>query len=328
VAQREETAMKFRTELTVHPILDQISYHDKILMLGSCFTENIGTKLSMLLFDIHINPFGVIYNPVSIKNSIIALLIKTRYTISDLRFHNGLWYSFDHYTKFSGTSSDEVLDLINKTFLEARMHLKESRFLLLTFGTSFLYRHLETDRIVSNCHKIPASEFSRFTLTVDDIVQNYAEVIEKLQAVNPGIRLIFTVSPVRHLKDGFTENQRSKSTLLLAIGELIRQFPSFCYYFPAYEIMMDDLRDYRYYSSDLLHPNEQAIQYLWEMFCRFAIDEETQSIAYQVEDVTRSLAHKPMHTDTESYKRFTEKLQGNIRKLKVTFPFLKWQNLS
>ena len=279
--------MKFRSEITIPEIKVKIGCEKPVIMLGSCFTENIGSFLEKHLFNVVVNPFGVIYNPFSIRNAIEALMHRDSYTIEDLNRHDELWFSFDHYTKFSDPDQHEALRKINDAFEKAKARFHASDRLILTFGTAYIYALKSNGRIVNNCHKIPAREFNRRRLTIREITDAYTELIKKILVHRPDMQLLFTVSPVRHLKDGFVENQRSKSILHLSIEQLTEAFPGTCDYFPSYEIMMDDLRDYRYYDNDLVHPNEPGMTYISELFREHCLDEQAQQVARELDPLDR-----------------------------------------
>jgi len=319
--------MKTRTKIKIPGTLIPIDCHRPVVMLGSCFTDNIGSMLEKYLFNVSLNPFGVIYNPLSVVNALDALLHKSVYTEEDVLFRDELWFSFDYYTKFSDPSREEALEKINGSFKPAKELLKHAGSLIITFGTAFVYTYKETGRVVNNCHKIPASSFDRKMLTIDEILANVEPQIRELESFNPDLRILFTVSPVRHIKDGLVENQRSKATLLLAIRDLVGNYPEKCAYFPSYEIMTDDLRDYRYYGPDLLHPNEQAVSYIWELFRNHCIDREANQVINRLEPLIQSLQHTPLHRDTDKYRKFRSKLESDLGKLKNEFPFLHWENI-
>jgi hypothetical protein len=319
--------MKFRSEISIPEIKVKIGCEKPVVMLGSCFTENIGTYLVQHLFNVTVNPFGVIYNPFSIRNAIEALMYKDSYNIEDLDRHNELWFSFDHYTKFSDPDQQKALHKINNSFERAKTLIKASDRLILTFGTAYIYTLKSNGRIVNNCHKIPAREFDRRRLTIREITDAYAELINKILSRQPGMQILFTVSPVRHLKDGFTENQRSKATLLLSIDELVQAFPGTCDYFPSYEIMMDDLRDYRFYDNDLVHPNEQGMTYISELFREHCLDAPARAAISALDPLIRTLNHRPQHTTTEAFRKLRTATQYQIRKLKNEFPFLQWSEI-
>ncbi len=319
--------MKFRTEIDIKKAPHPLGYEKPVVMLGSCFTDNTGSYLKKYLFPVSVNPFGVIYNPMSISNSIGALIGKEVYREEELRFHDGLWFSFDHYTKFSDPDKKRATEKINKAFLHAKQLFSQAGHLILTFGSAFIYELKETGEIVNNCHKLPASQFTRRLLTVGEIVQHYQALVDRITSLNPEIKIILTVSPVRHIMDGLTDNQRSKATLLLSAGELEKLYPDICYYYPSYEIMMDDLRDYRFYNADLLHPNEQAIEYIWNHFLENCIREDAVKIIQRLDPLLKALHHRPLHTQTEQYKKFREQVAEKTRKLKKEFPFLEWSEI-
>jgi hypothetical protein len=319
--------MKFRTEIDIKRTPYPVGYEKPVIMLGSCFTDNTGSYLEKYLFNVSVNPFGVIYNPLSISNSINALTDKERYLPEELRFHDGLWFSFDHYTKFSDPDREAATEKINREFLEAKQLFQRAGHLILTFGTAYVYELRESGKVVNNCHKLPAAQFTRRLLTVEEIVQHYKTLVDRILSMIPEIKIILTVSPVRHIKDGFTGNQRSKATLLLSAGELEKRYPDACFYFPSYEIMMDDLRDYRYYSADMLHPNDQAIAYIWQRFMENYISEDAAAIIQRLDPLLKALRHRPLHTQTDQYKKFMEQTAGKISEMKELFPGLKWENL-
>jgi hypothetical protein len=313
----------FRTEIEAQPSDFRISHKNKILFAGSCFTENIGKKLSELSFKIRINPFGVIYNPISLLNSLGILLDGDEYAEEDLRFQNELWFSWDHHSSFSKPVKRDCLELINQEIKKSSKQLKKSDFLLITFGTAWMYRLKETGEIVNNCHKFPEKAFERIFLNPKDIVKSWSAFIPELQNKNKDLRIIFTVSPVRHWKDGAHGNQLSKSSLLLAIDELCKKFPETLEYFPAYEILLDDLRDYRFYADDLLHPNTQAINYIWRFFEKTYFDKQTLEINKELEKLNQAKNHRVYNENTEAFRKFREKLSGQTKQLGKKYPFLE-----
>jgi len=311
----------FRTTFQIEPSSDKIDYRSKILLLGSCFTENIGAKLEHYKFQVDNNPFGVLYNPVSVANGIYVLLIEQEFTADDLRFNNDLWYSFNHHSRFSDPDKEQALNKINTKLKLSSSFLKELDFLFITFGTAWIYRLKETKEVVSNCHKLPASLFTRESLTIESISKLYSDLIASLLSQNPSLRIVLTVSPVRHLKDGAIENQISKSTLMLAVKELVDKFEE-VNYFPSYEIMMDDLRDYRFYAEDMVHPNNVAIDYLWEKFSEVYFEKETLQIMNKVEKIVRAKEHRPLNPHTEKHQLFLKNQLKKIESLLLQYPFL------
>jgi hypothetical protein len=300
--------MKFRTELTIPPAEFQLAYPDKIMMLGSCFVENISPRIHQAGFPLEVNPFGILYNPVSIADRLCDLIDNKTCTEEDLFLHQGVYHSFAHHSRFSGTDAGKVTEEINSRINQSSVFLKEANLLILTFGTATVFRLLSSGEVVSNCHKLPSGFFREERLNVDTITQQWNELIEKLQTINPGLRILFTVSPIRHLKAGAHENQLNKAVLLLAVNELIKA-NNRCYYFPAYEIMMDDLRDYRFYAGDMLHPSPQAIDYIWEKFSQLYFAPKTREMIREWESIQQALNHRPFHPDAKEYLAFIEKTE-------------------
>ncbi|MCL2291082.1 MAG: GSCFA domain-containing protein [Bacteroidetes bacterium] len=284
--------MKFRTELPVPKFPFQISYQDPILLLGSCFSDHIGTFLSKNRFFVHSNPFGTLFNPVSIANTLKMTMDPEFFTDDYRYFFDNHWVSFAHHGSFSHSDENQFIKQINQQWSDTKAFLEQARFLFITFGTAYCYRFIERDLIVANCHKIPNAQFEKSRLEIDEIVQIYREIVQKLQQINPSLKIIFTVSPVRHLGDGFHENQLSKSTLHLAIKQLTDNKNIF--YFPAYEILMDDLRDYRFYAEDLCHPGENAVRYIEGIFADAFFSQATKEKQKEIEKENKFLNHRPL----------------------------------
>ena len=255
--------MKFRTEIQINPSLLRITQHSPVMLLGSCFVENIAEKMNQSGFEINVNPFGIVYNPESTANCLYDLFQKRIYTETDLFEYQDVFHSFAHHSRFSSKNKQEALQKINDSIISAADFLQKTEVLIVTFGTAMVYRLKSSGKIVSNCHKLPANQFQEERLTISQITAQWNEIISCLHRQNQKIQVIFTVSPIRHWKDGSHSNQLNKAILLLAINELIQSHPQ-CHYFPSYEILLDDLRDYRFYADDLIHPNSQAIAYIWE----------------------------------------------------------------
>lgn len=313
----------FRTVIDIKSQPNKISYNHKVQFLGSCFTENIGNQFTSLKMPADVNPFGILYNPVSIKNSIEILLQNKKFTKDDLIFHNDHWISFQHHSKFSNTNADLCLNGINQRIEHSSSFLKTTDFIFITVGTARVYKHKKINKVVSNCHKIPANEFEVLTLSVPDIIEDYKKIIQEIFSVNNKVKIIFTVSPVRHWKDGAEINQKSKATLLVAIHHLADLFEHVSY-FPSYEIMIDDLRDYRFYADDMLHPNQAAINYIWQKLSDGYFDSETKHIQKEVEKINRALMHRPFNKDTESHKKFQQASSDAINNLKKKYSFIKF----
>ncbi|MGM0406524.1 MAG: GSCFA domain-containing protein, partial [Bacteroidota bacterium] len=300
---------------------NKITYHTPVLFMGSCFTENIGDKMQALKFPAKVNPFGVLYNPTSVQNGLELLIDQKLFTKGNLDFFNEQWFSFYHDTEFSHPDLQKCLDKINTSIKSAAIQLRKSKYLIVTFGTAWVYKYLETDLVVSNCHKIPAKNFERFKLGVEDIFVEWAKLINRLNELNKNLKIIFTVSPVRHWKDGAVQNQLSKSTLILAIHQLIKIFKN-VEYFPSYEIMMDDLRDYRFYADDMLHPSSAAIEYIWEHFSETYFDSETKQINAEINKILQAKNHRPLNPETENHRKFLKNQIQLIEKTSQSYPFI------
>lgn len=311
----------FRTLVKIGPSRDKIRYTDGLLLLGSCFTGYIGSRLLELHFNAMVNPSGVLFNPSSIARTIRRIHAGELYHENELGFCRDLWFSFDHHTSFSHPDKATCLEMINREAGKAHLQLGQSRFLFVTFGTAWVFRLLETGKIVTNCHKRPASHFERILLSPEEIMLEYKELISELRQAHPDLQVIFTVSPVRHLGDGMQENQLSKSILILAANELASSMES-CHYFPAYEIMMDDLRDYRFYEPDMVHPNQLAIGYIWKVFTGIFMDKETVTAAEEVDKLRKAFIHKPLHPEGKEYRLFCESQLKKLAGLKELYPFL------
>lgn len=312
----------FQTKVDVPESVVKIKYENKLISLGSCFAENIGRKLDDACFEVDVNPFGVLYNPLSIRNSIELLIENKRFTEADIFENRSLWQSFSHSSLFSDSLPEGCLNKINSRLEKASELLKESDFMLITFGTAWVFEECESGRVVSNCHKLPANYFVRRRLSVDEIVSGYSVLISKLQQLFPNLYIIFSVSPIRHWKDGPHENNLSKSILLLAIDLLREQFEQ-VQYFPAYEIQMDELRDYRFYASDMLHPSEVAVDYIWQRFSETYFDEPTSKIKKELEQLSADLSHRPLFPDSMEYQKFQANITNKQKELIARYPFLE-----
>lgn len=309
----------FRTIVIPEKSPFTISHRDRIVSIGSCFSENIGRKFSDYKFNININPFGQQYNPYSIASAIQRLLKGTVYTKDELVFHDELYHSFDHHRSFSRSSVEETLSVINENFVRASEDLRKATVLFLTFGTSHVFSLKENNRIVSNCHKLSGSIFDKRLMAPAEIISVMNDALTKLHAVNPELKIILTVSPVRYFAFGNHENTVSKAHLFTAIHELQQQHPEY-FYFPAYELVMDDLRDYRFFSEDMLHPNYQATDYVWEKLCDSMLDKKTLEVMREIDEILLGARHKPRNPASEAHKKFVQKNLEKIKKLSKDFP--------
>jgi len=315
--------MKLQTKIPLkRKTQDLIDYQSKILLLGSCFSENIGDKLSYFKFQSTQNPFGILFHPKAIENLITNTSNKKVYSSDDLIYQNEIWHSFDAHSSLSSASENELLNKLNVAISLTNKKIKEASHIVITLGTSWVYRYIEIDTIVANCHKIPQKKFLKELLSVSEISESLARSISLIKSINSDAAVIFTISPVRHLKDGFIENTQSKSHLIAAIHTLVnKQDVS---YFPSYEIMMDELRDYRFYAEDMIHPNKTAINYIWRKFIDTWFSEETKSIMKEIDEIQKGLLHRPFHEDSKLHQQFLLKLEQKKSSLQERLPFINF----
>ena len=316
--------MKLQTNISIIEQTDNLlDYHSKILLLGSCFSENIGNKLSYFKFQSKQNPFGILFHPKAIENLISRALKEELYTEKELTFNNERWHCLDAHSSISAADKNVLLKNLNAALIHTKKQLKEATHIFITLGTSWVYRYLETNAIVANCHKIPQKEFSKDLLSVAEVSKTLEQSIALLKSINKTVSVTFTVSPVRHLKDGFIENTRSKAHLIAAIHTVINSENN-TYYFPSYEIVMDELREYRFYKEDMLHPNTTAINYIWEKFVSSWFSREAQDTMQEVETIQRGISHRPFNEKSEQHQQFLRKLDLKKENLLLRFPFLKF----
>lgn len=295
--------MNFRTTIDIPRSKIKVNHQTKILMLGSCFATNMGQKLIENKFKTNLNPFGVLYNPTSIATGLDILMSEKEFTEKDLFYDKGFYNSFCHHSSFSDTNLEQCLLNINTRLKEASKDLKDADILFITFGTSYVYEYLPTEKVVGNCHKLPSKDFRRFQLSVTDILKQWRELILELKTINPNLQIIFTVSPIRHLRDGAHDNQLSKAILLLAINKL-QETHSGVHYFPSYEIVLDDLRDYRFYAEDLVHPNNLAVEYIWERFKEAYLAKESETIIAEWANIKKAIDHRPFNEESDEHIHF------------------------
>lgn len=300
-----------------------ISYHSKTLLIGSCFSENIGNKLAFYKFQTQQNPFGILFHPKAIENLISRAINSKFYTEKELVYNNERWHCFDAHSSLSASDKKTLLDNLNLALKNTKSYLENASHILITLGTSWVYRYLENDCIVANCHKIPQKKFSKDLLSVDEITSTLKKITSLIKSINKNANIIFTVSPVRHLKDGFVENNRSKAHLISAVHATVNSDMN-SYYFPSYEIVVDELRDYRFYNEDMIHPNNIAINYIWEKFTATWFSEDSKPIMKDVETIQRGIAHRPFNEASEEHQKFLKNLQLKKAQLTKKLPFIKF----
>jgi len=316
--------MKLQTHI---PLAKQssnlIDYNSSILLLGSCFVENMGDKLSYFKFQNLQNPFGILFQPKAIESLISNAINQKKYSEADIFFYNEQWHCYEAHSKLSNPSKEVLLSNLNHAIKLTNKQIKESTHIIITLGTAWVYRFVESDSLVANCHKVPQKQFVKELLSVDAITQSLVTMVNSICSINKNADVIFTVSPVRHIKDGFIENTQSKSHLFTVIHQLINDQLLIgngqLTYFPSYEIMMDELRDYRFYAEDMVHPNQLAINYIWEKFQQVWITDETSKTMDTIDSIQKGLRHKPFNPNSRAHKIFLNELDLKIKKIKKDF---------
>ena len=316
--------MILQTEIKINPIEQTITYSDSLLFLGSCFAYEVGSLCRGLGFDALVNPFGVLYNPASIAQSVERLFRGEPFCHEDvIAVGDGQYCTFSHNTAFWNASKNALLQQVNQSLAEAHVHFAKSKWIVISLGTSWVFRYKANGSVVSNCHKLSANQFERQFLSVEQSFRYLSEIVRQ----HPEKQFIFTVSPLRHLKDGLHENQLSKAALLLAVDEVCKAFDN-AHYFPAYEILLDELRDYRFYKEDMVHPTEQAVRYIWERFVDFAIDPKEKPAMKAAAELKQMLQHRPVFPESEAFKKFEMLKETKISELKRDYPRVCINNLS
>jgi hypothetical protein len=314
--------MQFRTEIAPQKARFGIAHGDGLLLCGSCFVTHIGERLRACKFGLELNPFGIVYNPISIAEGLARLHAGDKDIPPEELFeHGGLWHSWLHHGAFSHPDKSVAQRNMSERYQQAADFLKRSKRLLLTLGTADVFEHIESGRMVANNHKVPTAAFHSRRLSVAEVTDAFLPVLQDLHRAAPDLRVVLTVSPVRHLRNGLVENQRSKAVLLLACEALCRTL-DFVDYFPAYELVLDDLRDYRFYAEDLVHPSDMAVAYVWEHFSQVFFDEKTRLLNTEIARIAAASRHRPFHADTAAHRAFQQKQLAAIAALERAHPGL------
>ncbi len=322
--------MKFRFEFPIKKLPEPITHQHRLMLMGSCFTENIGAKLNSYKFTTLQNPNGILFNPVSVAEALTDYIEKKDFIADDLFTINEAWHSWKHHSRFSGLRAEESLAKINSAVTEAHQFLKEADYLFITLGSAWVYQLTEkaanaiVGSVAANNHKAPADWFSRKLLQTEDVLRVLDNVIHRLFHFNSKLKIIFTISPVRHLREGVVENNRSKAVLISAVHHLVDKFDRL-FYFPAYELVIDDLRDYRFYAEDLVHPNYFATQYVWEKLVDACMDEKTKGLMEELHTINLAFQHKAFNPSSESHKQFLMKSYQKAVSLQDSHPFIDLQ---
>jgi len=315
--------MEFRTEIPIPKSPFAIDYNSKVFSIGSCFAENIAEKFDYYKFQNLSNPFGILFHPLAIEFFFQRTIGGKVFTENDLFFHNERWNSFSVHSALSNADSAEMLLQLQQKQSKSLSFLKNTSHIFITFGTAWVYRKIETEAIVANCHKVPQKEFSKEILSISEIEKSIRQITALVRAVNPEVKIIFTISPVRHLKDGFIENQQSKARLITAVHNFLKE-DNQVEYFPSYEIMMDELRDYRFYSEDMIHPSKVAVNYIWKRFSETYFSRDTFLVMEEIEAIQKALQHKPFSPESEQHQKFKKKVALQIEALHKKVPFIQF----
>lgn len=315
--------MKLQTQVPLSKVEHPIDYNSQMLLLGSCFVENIGKKFSYYKFQTVQNPFGILFHPLAIEKLISRAIGQNEYTEKDVFYLNERWQCYDAHSDLSSVSRDQLVQNLNNGLSVTLHQIKKASHVIITLGTVWVYALKETAQEVANCHKVPQREFDKKILSVSEIVASLQNTIAQIKSVNAEVKIIFTVSPVRHLKDGFVENQLSKAHLLTAIHEVLKDGNAV--YFPSYEIMMDELRDYRFYADDMIHPNTMAVNYIWEQFKSVWVSDSIEPIMNDVDSIQKGLRHRPFNQESEQHQKFTVNLERKIAYLQEEYSFMNFK---
>lgn len=313
----------FRTILPDANFPFRIRHSDGVLTLGSCFADHLARRLQKGKFKVWHNPFGILYSPLVLAHALDLLLGQKKFSAEDLIQSDGLWHSFDFHGQFSRADADAVLRKMNGRVAEVRADWSSVRYLVLSLGTAFHWRKRSDGRIVANCHKVPAREFQRELPGLEEIKRSLGETLSRVQTRVPEVQILLTVSPVRHLRDGLVASRRSKAILLSAVHEIVEDL-DFVHYFPAYELLEDDLRDYRFYARDRCHPTPEAIDYVWEYAARNLLASESQELLQEIDKLHRGLEHRPFYPDSSPFRAFCRQLEARIGQLEARYPALSF----
>lgn len=317
---------RFRTTMTSQAAPFSMGHSDRLLLVGSCFTEHMGDRLSAGKFSLKTNPFGIVYNPASIVDCLERLWAGDRFFNAEELFeHAGLWRSWEHHSAFAGVNPEATLAHINNAYRADANWLRNTNRLLLTLGTADVFLLRDSGQIVANNHKMQAARFEKSRLTVAGIADSTSGILQKIKSQNPDLQVVLTVSPVRHMREGAVANQRSKATLVLACEEICRRLP-FAHYFPSYELLLDDLRDYRFYAKDMIHPSELAVDYIWEHFAETYFTKETRQLVERIGKIQLATRHKPFQPDTPEHRAFRQAQLAEVTRLQKDYPELDLEN--
>ncbi len=321
--------MDFRTVFDVKPFPQRITYGQKILLSGSCFTEHITKYLADSKFTALGNPNGILFNPISISSSIVSYIEQKTYSKEELFYFNERWNSWDHHSRFSNPEADVALQEINHSQIQSHHLLQSADWLIITLGSAFVYEWVGNDAllygahrssdVVANCHKVPSDKFRKRLLMVEEVLTALDHLMHRIFIFNPKIKIIFTISPVRHLRDGLVDNNKSKAVLIQAVHHIVEKFAKL-FYFPAYELVIDDLRDYRFFTEDMVHPNHTATDYVWEKFTSACIDPSAYTLMKEMQKINTAMHHRPFNVTSAAHQQFLKTNFSKVQELQLQYP--------
>lgn len=316
--------MQFTTKIPIEKYSFPISYESRIVSFGSCFAENMAEKFDYFKFQTAMNPFGIIFNPVSIEKLILRITEMNWFTEKDIFFHNELWHCYEVHSELSNPNKEAFLIRLNQLIEESHKQITSASHLIITLGTAWMYRNVALNEIVANCHKVPQKQFVKELLPIEIIEKSISNTIETIHKINPTCKFIFTISPVRHIKDGFVANNLSKAHLIAALHSTFESRDLNFNYFPSYEIMTDELRDYRFYREDMLHPTQIATDYIWQQFAVNYISDASAKLMERIGNIQKDLSHRSFQPQSEQHQKFLQQLEIKKKVLQDEFPFIKF----
>lgn len=317
--------MQLQTLVPIPQLQNPISYQAQVVSLGSCFAVHMADKLSFYQFQNKVNPLGILFHPLALEKLLRFAKEGKIFNSEDVFLHQELWSCFDAHSQLNALQQSTLITQLNTAVTQLTTQLSQASHLIITLGTAWVYRDIETGEVVANCHKLPQKRFNKELLSVAEITASLERMQQYIAHLQPKIQVIYTLSPVRHIKDGFVENQQSKAHLIAGLHEFLQTTNQFSYYFPAYELLMDELRDYRFYALDLVHPNTLAIDYIWEKFVEKCVTLESQTIMKNVGQVQQGLRHRPLHPRTAAHELFVQQLNEKKAQLTLNYPFMNFE---
>lgn len=317
--------MQLQTIVPIKPLENPINYKAKIVSIGSCFAVNMAQRLQYYQFQNTVNPLGILFHPVAVNRLLEFAVNDKVFTQEDVFQHNEIWSCFDAHSDLNQLEQEDIIEQLNIKIRRFKANVVDATHIILTFGTAWVYRNKQSNQIVANCHKVPQNQFEKELLAVETCLENLKKIEQNLRQINPNIQIIYTISPVRHIKDGFVENQRSKAHLIAALHEYLEKNKPLNYYFPSYEILMDELRDYRFFGKDLIHPNDLAVDYIWQKFVETCIHSNEIPTMKMVDEVQKGLVHRSFNPYSDTHQQFLDKLAQKIDVLLEQYPFMNFR---